>query len=110
MRRARLYRAIVLATAPPLALASIALLVSGYCIAKTSIVSRALHLDLDYTLCLSVHTSPVLRLLAIALALAHGGAGFALLALRSRMAKLMEPLILAVVLLLALLLVLIEIA
>ena len=81
-RRFKVYRYLVEVTAIPLALLLGMFIVTGYCLIKSRAVEALTLGLLTYPICIALHTSRVLRILLVVLALLHGVSGFMLIAMR----------------------------
>jgi len=81
-RRFKAYRCLVEVTAIPLALLFGVFIVSGYCLVKSRAVEALTLGLLTYPTCIALHTSKILRILLVVLALLHGVSGFVLMAMR----------------------------
>ena len=81
-RRFKVYRYLVEVTAIPLALLLGMFIVTGYCLIKSRAVEALTLGLLTYPICITLHTSRVLRILLVVLALLHGVSGFILMAMR----------------------------
>jgi len=76
--RQELYRSILRITAVPLAILLYLMILSGYGLTKSEIVQRVTFSILDYVACINIHTSPLIRIIIITLAILHAIAGFEL--------------------------------
>ncbi len=82
IRLYKIYRLILEITSVPLAFLLYLMFLTGYGLVKSYAVERVTLGLLDYVTCIQIHTSLIIRVALLILAMIHGLAGFQLMALR----------------------------
>ncbi len=79
MKKIMIYRVLLIATSLPLAFLGYIYALSGYGLIKPGIVETITFGLMDRYTCFAIHTSPLIRVMLLTLAIVHGYTGYALL-------------------------------